>query len=353
MALPGALKKYAVRKAAAVKKRGPRKGNKSKPKAKRAPRSSGTGHQKSTFISEPLGGQTQSLVRLSAGKPDSRAYIMKAVVPPNHRTFTSSSYVTTSLLAGRQAWGNTTLAGQSQLQGIATQLSQTGTNIVDPARYLLENVKHTVNISNFSQSPCKLFIYHIKTKRDTYDSMNFTSSSGLVYPWQGGPQTAIQMGIACTSGEAPSPSPVLYLVPNILPTESPIFNKYFEIQKETQIMMSQGATHLLTTNKRFDRVMDASVYGNTDMFALQGITEFVLYRAVGVTGYDAANPSVNTLSAVQIGLYETFEFTFRQVLQATQTAQILDTVGATASVLQVQSAATGGGSAAVGLNPSI
>ena len=295
------------------------------------------------------------MVKLNAGKPDTRAYIMKAVVPPNHRQVTRSYYITSSNINGRQAWAQSTMASQAELYNIGTQLAgQSGSSAVQqPARYLLEHCKLTSHISNFSQAPCRLVIYHVKMRRDTQNNMVYTTPDATAWPWTGGAISAIQIGVESTVQGGSASTPLQWYVPGILPTESPIFNKYFQIQKETHVMMSQGATHVITTDKHFDKVMDATVYGNSLEYGLVPLTEFVVYRVEGVTGYQPDVPATNSLCPVQVGVYETIEYSFRQVQQSNQYLAVQDLVGANANEIDVQSASTGTAIKALGMNPAL
>lgn len=328
-----------------------------------ARRAGARSNRKTVIRAGTLGSQTTNKVRLTAGKPDSRAKVMNAVAPVNHFTQTLSTILSPADNAsGRVTWGSTRLAGRPHLNYIGTRLAQQNLSSVDisgqgassgpamgmneaPQRYLLNNVNHVARFSNFSQAACRLTVYHCRAKRDLYLNMNYTAPSGVDYPWTGSDiLTGIQAGIAASVNDPAAPiNSVYWYIPGTVPTESPIFNAYFEIHKETEVFMGIGSTHTLETNKHFDKVVDATVYGNTYMSGCLGYTEYLVYRVEGIVGEDAGIEGKAQLTRAQVGVYESYEYSFRQIQQPFHAETKLDAVGAGVNAVDTISASTGVG----------
>lgn len=274
---------------------------------------------------ESLGQQTASLVRLHPlTKPDSRAKFIKAVSAASTYTF-NRQFSIIGGTTGIQAVNATPIAPQSDLRLIADSLQNylmTGSSNVAtdtpqaPSRFLLEGCYEVYDFANRSTAPCTLKLYIVQAKRDTWYSattpMVFNSTNGNTVTWDGAPDDAMRAGIQAASDPfVSSPGDINWLNPGMVPTSSPIFNQYFQIEKEMEIELAQGGVHQLTLNAHYDKVCDASVYANTPLVAVRGITRYLLALAVGtpviVTGF-----SNMTTSEVEIGCIQTVKYRYTQ-----------------------------------------
>jgi len=333
-----------------------------KPKAKggRKPVAS-----KVTVRQQNLGQQTENKVVLYHGIPDSRAKVMKAVSPLCHYVDTVSGALTTEGFNGRQCWGYIDLAGAQDLMDIGTLLAQQNTKntgfsppnpnpatVIPPAQYLLTRLEHNLKISNLGQATVRLSVIHCRSKRDVYNNNDYTSPNAQTYQW-GSIVEAIQQGVSASRSEATS-SDNAYLIPGVDETESPIFNKYFKKLKTTEIFLAVGGTHTLSTNCLYDRVMDATLYGNEQIGNILGITDVLLLKAEGQTGVtNPAEPSPLsppiTIAPCQVGWTANWDYSFVQVTNARKFMKVTDAITATETVVTVISGATGSGVNATGL----
>lgn len=297
-----------------------------------------------------LGQQTENKCLLDAGLPDSRAKILKAVSPMCHYVNTGNGRVTTEGYNGRQAWGYTGISEITDLNNIGTFLGLE--NIPNsltrspPATYLLHKAEHNLKFSNVGQATCRLTIIHCRAKRDIYASMNYTSPNNDIYPW-GTVVEAVQQGIE-SSNSGPLTSGLRYLIPGNDETESPIFNKYFKKMKTTEVYLAVGGAHTLSTYVTYDKVLDASVYGNSDLASALGITDFLLFKAEGQTGV-IAEGEVPTIAPCQLAYTQNWDYSFVQVQNARRLGVTADPLGSTADVVNVISGSTGSGLSATGL----
>jgi len=331
-----------------ARKSAPKKKMAKKPKAKASRRK--VANSSTAIRQQNLGQQTESSVVLRHGRPDSRASVMRAVSARNQYVYQTSSRLTTSGATGRQAWGFQPIANTGDLATIGNQLAQRlyGTQ-APPARYLLENCKVNLKFSNVGQANVKLTILHVRAKRDIYADMEYTSPSAVTYLWNGGdPITAIQQGVAAATAGSNTGS-VAYLIPGIDETESPIFRSYYNVIKRTEIFLSVGGTHKLTTNCFYDRVLDASVYANVSMTDAFGITDQLIFKAEGQTGVLRDEDQTMTISPCQLGYTIDYDYSFCQVAPARQALAVADLIGSTSTVVDVISGSTGSGVTATGL----
>lgn len=314
----------------------------------RKPRARRSSPIKEVIRQQTLGQQTRSFCNMRAGKPDSRAKMMKAVGTPQNFITNSSDRISTEGIAGRQCWNDSRIADTLDLKSIGTYLAQNNAQNANtaPARYLLENVKHRVSFSNAGQANTKLTIYHCTARRDLYTSMNYVSPNSTVYPWVGdAPINAVQQGISAASGGVTVGS-TAYFIPGMLPYESQIFNTHFRVHKETEVMLAIGGSHTLETNKSFNKVVDATVYGNNLQAAMFGITEFLLYRVEGQTGVE--DDASVTVAQSQVVYVESWDYRFTQLQTAPKNLNYIDIVEADENPVYVISASTGSSVEATG-----
>ncbi len=348
MAPPGALKKYAARKAAAKGKMA----SKAKPKARRGPKTFQGAPAKAVIRQQNLGQQTASQVALSHGKGDSRAAIYKAVSPACRYVCNRTGDITTGGYSGRQAWQSTDIAFIKDLSVIGNLLSVQNVPTAQstpPASYMLESCQHNLNVSNVGQGNVKVEFIHCRAKRDLYTEgvMDYTTPTGTVYQWDPtDPETAVQQGVeAARTG--PSTGGVSYLVPGIDETESPIFNAYFKILKRTEVFLAVGGTHRLQTNCKYNRVLDATVYASSFLAAAAGVTDFILMKAQGQTGVQ--DGGAITIAACQVAYTENWDYSFVQVQNSRKTLQVTDSITSNNTTVDVISGSTGSGMTATGL----
>lgn len=282
---------------------------------------------------ESLGTQTQNKVSLAPlTKPDSRARYIKAVSAPSTMN-KISQYSLSSLTTGLQAVYTSYIAPQSDLKNIADSLqsylfsgSASGGTAGDaPARFLLQDIDHVYDFANRSSAPCTLKLYVVAAKRDTWFSattpMVYRSPNGAEVTWNGEPDDAFRAGIQAQSDPFVSSSVNDdWLNPGIVPTQSVIFNQYFKIEKEIEIELATGGVHQLNLHAHYDKVCDASVYGNTPLVGVRGITRFLMATAVGTPVVVAEQPNLMTTSNVNIGVTLVKKYRFTQSASPVQVA---------------------------------
>lgn len=338
-----------------------------KPKGKKAPARKPTGGRKAlpkgdakTVVRQQnLGQQTDNKVSHTMGRPDTRARIMKAVSPPCHWVNTGKGLITTQGQNGRQAWGYAMLSSVEDLNEIGAQLSfqnveGTSGQELPPAQYLLTKLEHKIKFANTSQANCRLSVMHCRAKRDLYNTMSYVSPGAATYVWSS-IVDAVQQGISAAFG-GPTSGSVEYYIPGMDETESPIFNKYFQKIKTTEVFLSVGGTHTLQTNVNYDRVLDASVYGNNSLNGVLGVSEFLLFKAEGQTGVYYPNPEnpvpadgIITIVPCQVAFTQNWDYSFVQVQNARRYGVVNDPITANGTTPNIISGSTGSGVLADGL----
>lgn len=339
-------KKPAAKRQALKKKSAPRRAAPRRMAGRRA------GPSKTLVRQQNLGQQTENKVSLSHGRPDSRAAIMKAVSPLVHYIDTGSGTVTTDTINGRQAWGFTQIASVQDLLDIGTYLALNNpfpASRNPPAAYLLSKCEHNLKFSNVGQANVRLSIIHCRAKRDVFVNNNYTDPTSNSYQW-GTIVDAVQQGIEASAG-GPTASGVRYLIPGVDETESPIFNKYFAKVKTTEVFLAVGGTHTLKTHVNYDRVMDATVYGNSQLDSVMDATDYLLFKAEGQTGIigTGEEPRRVTIAQCQLAYTQNWDYSFVQVQNARKYLTITDPITATDEVVAVISGSTGSGVTATGL----
>lgn len=291
------------------------------------------GAKKLVIKQESLGQQTQNKCQLALlGKRDTRTRYIKAISMPSTYLYTKtfniqSPVIGGAITTGRQGVASRFIAVQSELRTIAESLqnllatgsSSSGSPINQPARFLLENVHCVYDFSNRSTAPCTLKIYVVTNKRDTWnppsanvaDFMQYNSPNGAVVRWNGYPVDAFRAGVQASADPFQSSSiDDAWLNPGVVPTASPIFNQYFTIEKEMEVEMATGGVHQLDLHLPYDRMCDATVYANTPLVGVRGLTRFLLLCAVGTPVLDTE--STMTTSGVDIGVIETVKYKYTQ-----------------------------------------
>jgi len=282
---------------------------------------------KTTLIKqESLGGQTHNTFALAPLKrPDSRAKYIKAVSAPS--TFNRvSDLLITSAVSGLQAIGSYGICPQADLRQIADSLQNflysgspsSATPVNPPARFLLQTSQDVFDIANRSSAPVSVKMYVINCKRDTWFAadvgyrMTYNSPNGLSVWWNGSPDDAMRAGIQAQSVPfQTTPANDDWLNPGILPTQSTIFNQYFAIEKCVEIEMAQGGVHQLTVNGYYDKICDASVYANTPLVGVMGVSRFVMFTATGAPVIEGGTNNITT-AVVDLGIIRTTKYKFTQ-----------------------------------------
>lgn len=298
---------------------------------------------------ESLGQQTANTCRLPPlTKVDSRARYLKAVSAPSTynrlRQWNIQSGTT-----GIQGFGGQPIAPQSDLRLIADSLqnylatgnSTIGTPVNAPARFLLQDCHEVYDFANRSTAPVTLKIYVVETKRDTWYSqttpMIYNSPNGATVDWDGTPIESVRAGIQAQSD--PFESNMAnddWLNPGMTPTQSVIFNQYFKIDKEFEVEMAQGGVHQLTIHSHYDKVCDASVYANTPLVGVRGITRFLMCFAIGTPVIVTGTYNMTT-SEVNIGVIQTIKYRYTQ---ASSPLSVAFQDGSQAELPQVATSAT-------------
>ena len=290
-------------------------------------------HHKMVVRQEGLGQQTETKMALiHLGKRDTRANLIKKIGEASTYLYTKTFDITSPIIGGvittgRQATSSRYIAIQADLRNIAESLqnylatgsSSSGSPLNAPARFLLENAHCVYDFSNRSTAPVTLKMYIVTNKRDTWDPpsgnvndfMNFNSPNGAVVRWNGYPIDAFRAGIQATADPFQSTSTDgAWENPGTVPTNSPIFNQYFKIEREMEVEMSTGGVHRLELHIPYDKMCDATVYANTPYVGIRGLTRFLVFCAVGSPV--KATDNTMTTAGVDIGCIETVKYRYTQ-----------------------------------------
>ena len=271
---------------------------------------------------ESLGSQTANKCTLyPLARPDTRARYIKAVSTPSTYNRIIKGSISSGT-TGLQGITSTQIAPQSDLKLIADSLQNylaTGDSTVAlqsaPARFLLENVHNVFDFANRSSAPCTLKIYVVVAKRDTWRTstniMTYNSPTGASVYWNGFPDDAMRAGIQAQSEPFESSAGNDdWTNPGMTPRQSTIFNNYFRVEKEFEIEMATGGVHQLTLHSLYDKMIDASVYANTPLVGIQGVTRFLLYQAIGAPVAVAGDSADMTTANVNIGVVQTVRYKY-------------------------------------------
>jgi len=301
-------------------------------RARRARRSRPEGYggrsspSNTVYKQESLGGQTQNTLKLAPLKrPDTRARYIKAVSAPSTFVGNADSLIT-SALSGLQSVGSFIICPQADLRQIADSLQNflysgspaSATPVNPPARFLLQTAKDVFDFANRSSAPVTLKLHIVKCKRDTwYNSeqsarMTYNSPNGLSVYWDGTPDDAFRAGIQAQSVPfQPLSANDDWLNPGIVPTQSVIFNQYFTIEKTVEVQLAQGGVHQITLDSYYDKVIDASLYANTPLVGIMGVTRFLMYTAIGAPVIEGGTNNI-TSAVVDLGCIRSTKYKFTQ-----------------------------------------
>jgi hypothetical protein len=248
---------------------------------------------------------------------------MKAVGAPSNRQITNS-LVIANANTGQQSWNGIYFTSQAELSNINNQIGGRNNDTIpgSPTRFLLENLNMCMDFQNRGACPTTLHIYIVKPKRDCWSGTGASQmvfnppNGGIQYPWDGEPLTAIQQGLnaqlqAGTGTDA-------YLDPAVSPTKVDLFNEYFRIERHQEVQMAVGGVHRLELNHHYDKVCDGSVFGNTPLTFLKGLTGCILIRVVGspVQDLETTAEGATTLSPTSVSCVYTKSYRFTQVYSA-------------------------------------
>jgi len=266
---------------APAKKSKARAGRPSKPRAKLSPKKQlvqdvGIGGQ-TTSACKGLYSRGSEMVRAicNVGQKQRALYnqVNELVAFQGQQNYTQYSHAHQSILKQYADSYQNTPAARGQA-GIG-QLSDS------VARYVLQSVRVNHTIANQTNAPCLLTIYDIACRRDTQNVMDYTSPNGNVFAWLGSPGTAWDCGLNAASDTVIPPAIPFSSQYGVVPTSSAVFNKYFKITKQTVIELATGAVHRHTWSRTFNKLMDASVYAQTEGYGIQGLTNFQLFVLAG------------------------------------------------------------------------
>jgi len=235
-----------------------------------------------------IGGQTTSACRMPANRGSEMVRAICNVGQKQRAMYNQAN----ELIAyqGTQAYTQYAHAHQSILKKYADSYQNTpaargqagiGQLSDSVARYVLQSVRQNHTISNQTNAPVLLKIYDIACRRDTQNVMDYTSPNGNVFAWNGSPGTAWDAGLNAASDTVIPPAIPFSSQYGVVPTGSAVFNKYFKITKQTTIELATGAVHRHSWSRTFNKLMDASVYGMTEGYGIQGITSFQLFVLSG------------------------------------------------------------------------
>ena len=211
----------------------------------------------------------------------------------------------------------TIFAAQTQLSSISDYiLSTAAISPGAPVRFLLEDIYFNRQIYNRSNVPVTCKIYVVKARRDMWYStttpMVFTGTNpgGVIYPWNGEPVSCIQQGYNSQANTGSGST--AYLSPAVVPEDVDMFKKYFSVVHTEEICLAEGGSHKFNLHIKYDKICDSSVYSNTPLTSLEGLTYFMFMRCVGAPVYDITQ-NTSVLSAPDLGAVDQYDFKFTQV----------------------------------------
>jgi len=312
------VKEKARRKAYIAKKKA---GRKSAPR-----RGRGIAHQ---MISQPAqGGETSSACTLKAYK---HTAITRAICNVGTKQRWLSNY-TTSLQTsqGKQDVRSFSANNRALLKVFADQYQGAIPNGATPgpqvARYVLEHVRYNHAIMNDCSAPVQIKIYDIELRRDLNTAMNYSSPTGSNYLWTGA-EGAWDAGLQAAQGFVSGASPNQRFIYGAVPTESAVFNAYFRIAKQTTVNLAVGGLHRHVYNRQYNRLLDASVYGNTYANGFQGLTHWQMVVLVPPPGSLVAGSGATintTVPAVKVNIVSDMEVNYTFGASYAQTLSVND-----------------------------
>lgn len=285
-----------------------------RPKGKRmVNRHLGVKYAKQVVNSASLGAQTYSRCKMSHGAGTAKTKAITLVGQRQRHVFNQYSQVRTN--ASEQGSIAYSIAHQAQLTKVAdyyqsSPAATAGTVIApstyvavppnEPARYVLQNIALRHTISNSTNTPVQCMIFDIECKRDTQNTMTYTSPAAVDYVWDGGPQGAWEQGLLAASDVTITPPSPKRNVWGVDPWESPIFNRFFKINKQTTVNLAVGAIHKHDCEVEYNRLLDASVYANTPSYGFKGLSHFQMFVVRGAPG-TIVNPTTGGTFATTVG----------------------------------------------------
>jgi len=315
----------------------------------------GAAKHKEIIKQESLGQQTENKLSFKVGRPDKRSRMMKAVGASSYYLKTNN-YVLSSAGAGIQNCYTFINCDQIMLSNLANQMANVlgYATSTQPQRYLLENTHQRYTFSNNSTAPCRLKVFFIKNKRDTWypesanaaDKMVYTTPLGVNYTWDGTPQGAFDVGLEAEANIPPGTTFPSTLVGNV-PTQSKLFNDYFSIEREVEVEMATGGTHQLEWHRSIDKVCDASVYSNSNYIGIKGLTQWVMTVSYGAPVVITAGTDIHkmTTAQVQLGVIGLQNYKYTQLQSALTTINLFSDVpiAANADTSTINSGSGAGG----------
>jgi len=198
------------------------------------------------------------------------------------------------------------------------------------ARYVLESIRVNHTIANQTNAPARLIIYDIACRRDTPNDCTYVSPAGNSFLWNGAPQQAWEAGLNAATETVIPPSPPQNGQYGVVPTSSAIFNKYFRIVKQTTVSLAVGAVHRHSWSRTFNRLLDASVYAQEELYGIQGITHFQMFVLVGAPAtLQVADTDVgDSTGPAKVSIITDTQAVFTFGSAYSQTVYLQDAVGA-------------------------
>jgi len=208
------------------------------------------------------------------------------------------------------------LGGQAQLQTISDYIISTaGITPGAPLRFLLEDVYFNRQIYNRTTAPVTVKLYLVKARRDQWYSattpMVFTSTNpgGTTYPWLGEPISCIQQGYNSQANQGSGNT--TYLQPSVVPEDVDMFKKYYTVVHSEEICLAEGGNHTFKLHIKYDKLLDSSVFSNSPLTGVEGVSYFMFMRCVGAPVYNETQ-DITTLAPVNVGAIDQYDFKFTQ-----------------------------------------
>jgi len=239
------------------------------------------------------------------------------------QTYIAVSQNTDQLVAqgGFQNYKFFNVMGAASLRAIATSIPFAGPSLQQqPSVAGMQNFGNLQALRNFVYEGCygellltnatnhavEVTIYEILCRRD-----EDVSGNALTYNWRDTvtagtvneiaattafwkyPTGAMELGMALGNNSLNNTTATVYPTNvgnadmNLVgsnPKDSKVFRDWYKIVKQVDVQMPLGATHRHRYSYRVNKIMDQSVYNDTNVYSLKGFTRYIMYR---VKGYPA------------------------------------------------------------------
>jgi len=169
----------------------------------------------------------------------------------------------------------------------------TDPNIQRPTRFVIESCQGEYTFSNMSTGGVDLEIYDLVLKRDLPTSNSVTVNT-QTYPISPYPDLYWNEGSLAVQGQPTGTTPSPCTILGSSPFDSPFFKDYFKVMKRTIVQLKQGSAHRHAVWLQPNSLIDNTVWQNSAVTGVRGITSFMMYNIRGLPVGDTAGHTTTT-----------------------------------------------------------